>query len=189
LSAAILVSLVVSLTTTPMLSAKFLEAHSKRKHGRFYRWGEEALKWLTQEYERGLQWVLRHQGLVLTITIATFALNVYLYVLVPKGFFPQQDTGRLGGMIRGQQDVSFDTMKQKVIQMAAIVQQDPGVQNVMAFVGGGGPGGAPLLVPPQPPASKATSPRRANAEILRYEKFPERRGITFISLLQLSRLC
>jgi len=141
LSAAIMVSLVVSLTTTPMLSAKFLESHDKRKHGRFYRWGEQALNWLTEEYERGLKWVLQHQGLVLTVTVLTFALNIYLYVLIPKGFFPQQDTGRIGGMIRGQQDVSFDTMKQKVTQMAAIVRQDPGVQNVMAFVGGGGPGG------------------------------------------------
>jgi len=141
LSAAIMVSLVVSLSTTPMLSAKFLEAHDKRKHGRFYRWGEVGLDWLTREYERGLQWVLQHQGLVLTITILTFVLNIYLFTLVPKGFFPQQDTGRLGGQIRGQQDVSFDSMKQKVTQMAAIVQQDPGVQNVMAFVGGGGPGG------------------------------------------------
>ncbi|HMG02254.1 MAG TPA: efflux RND transporter permease subunit, partial [Edaphobacter sp.] len=141
LSAAIMVSLVVSLTTTPMLSAKFLESHDKRKHGRIYRWGERGLAWLTEEYERGLKWVLQHQGLVLTITILTFALNVYLYVLVPKGFFPQQDTGRIGGQIRGQQDVSFDAMKPKVAQLAAIVQQDPGVQGVMSFVGGGGPGG------------------------------------------------
>ncbi len=141
LSAAILVSLVVSLTTTPMLSAKFLEPHNKRKHGRFYRWGEQGLSWLSEEYELGLKWVLQHQGLVLTVTILTFALNVYLFMLVPKGFFPQQDTGRVGGMIRGQQDVSFDSMKQKVTQMAAIVRQDPGVENVMAFVGGGGPGG------------------------------------------------
>ncbi len=141
LSAAIMVSLVVSLTTTPMLSAKFLEAHDKRKHGRFYRWGEQGLDWLTGEYERGLKWVLAHQGLVFTITILTFALNVYLFLLVPKGFFPQQDTGRIGGMIRGQQDVSFDLMKPKIQQLAAIVQQDPGVLNVMSFVGGGGPGG------------------------------------------------
>jgi multidrug efflux pump len=141
LSAAIMVSLVVSLTTTPMLSAKFLESHDKRKHGRIYRWGEQGLAWLTEEYERGLKWVLQHQGLVLTITILTFVLNVYLFVLVPKGFFPQQDTGRIGGQIRGQQDVSFDAMKPKVAQLAAIVQQDPGVQGVMSFVGGGGPGG------------------------------------------------
>jgi hydrophobe/amphiphile efflux-1 (HAE1) family protein len=141
LSAAILVSLVVSLTTTPMLSAKFLEPHNKRKHGRFYRLGGRFQDWLAAEYERGLKWVLQHQGLVLTITILTFVLNIYLYTLVPKGFFPQQDTGRVGGQIRGQQDVSFDTMKQKVTAMASIVEADPGVENVMAFVGGGGPGG------------------------------------------------
>ena len=141
LSAAIMVSLVVSLTTTPMLSAKFIKPHDRQKHGRFYRWGEKGLAWLTSEYEHGLRWVLRHQGLVLTITILTFALNVYLFILVPKGFFPQQDTGRISGQIRGQQDVSFDAMKQKITEMAAIVQQDPGVENVMAFVGGGGPGG------------------------------------------------
>src|SRR6202022_2066014 len=141
LSVAIMVSLVVSLTTTPMLSAKFLESHSKRKHCRIYKFGERALQWLTDEYERGLRWVLRHQGLVMTITVLTFFLNIYLFILVPKGFFPQQDTGRIGGQIRGQQDVSFDALRQKVMTLAAIVRQDPGVQNVMAFVGGGGPGG------------------------------------------------
>jgi hydrophobe/amphiphile efflux-1 (HAE1) family protein len=141
LSVAIMVSLVVSLTTTPMLSAKFLKPHSSGKHGVFYRWGERGLAWLTEEYERGLKWVLGHQGLVLTITILTFALNVYLYILIPKGFFPQQDTGRIGGQIRGQQDVSFDTMKPNIQQLATIVQNDPAVQNTMAFVGGGGPGG------------------------------------------------
>jgi hydrophobe/amphiphile efflux-1 (HAE1) family protein len=141
LSAAILVSLVVSLTTTPMLSAKFIQPHGTKKRGRFYRWGEQALAWMAAEYERGLSWVLDHQGLVLTITILTFVLNVYLYILVPKGFFPQQDTGRIGGMIRGQMDASFDSMMPKVKQIAGIVQDDPGVENVMSFVGGGGPGG------------------------------------------------
>src|ERR1700730_9616022 len=141
LSVAIMVSLVVSLTTTPMLSAKFLESHSKRKHGRIYKFGERALQCLTDEYARGLRWVLRHQGLVMTITALTFILDVYLFILVPKGFFPQQDTGRIGGQIRGQQDVSFDALRQKVITLTSIVRQDPGVQNVMSFVGGGGPGG------------------------------------------------
>ena len=141
LSIAILMSLIVSLSTTPMLSAKFLESHDKRKHGSIYRMGERGLAWLTEEYEHGLKWVLEHQGLVLTIWIATFALNIYLYVLVPKGFFPQQDTGRIGGHILGQQDISFDAMKPKVAELASIVQQDPGVENVMSFVGGGGPGG------------------------------------------------
>jgi len=138
LSVAIMVSLVVSLTTTPMLSAKFLEAHNKRRHGWFYRAGERALKRLATEYERGLRWVLQHQGLVLTITLLTFVLNVYLYILVPKGFFPEQDTGRIGGQVQGQQDVSFPEMKKKVLALAAIVGQDPGVQDVTAFAGGRG---------------------------------------------------
>jgi len=138
LSVAILVSLVVSLTTTPMLSAKFLEPHNERRHGWFYRLGERALKWLAGEYERGLRWVLQHQKLVLTITVLTFVLNVYLYILVPKGFFPEQDTGRIGGQVQGQQDVSFPEMKKKVLALAAIVGKDPGVQDVTAFAGGRG---------------------------------------------------
>jgi hydrophobe/amphiphile efflux-1 (HAE1) family protein len=138
LSVAILVSLVVSLTTTPMLSAKFLEAHNKRKHGWFYRSGERALDWIAAEYALGLRWVLRHQRLVLMITMLTFVLNVYLYILVPKGFFPEQDTGRIGGQVQGQQDVSFPDLKKKVLALAAIVGKDPGVQDVTAFAGGRG---------------------------------------------------
>ena len=138
LSVAILVSLVVSLTTTPMLSAKFLESHDKRKHGWFYRSGERSLKWLASEYEHGLRWVLQHQKLVLTITVLTFVLNVYLYILVPKGFFPEQDTGRIGGQVQGQQDISFPEMKKKVLALAAIVGKDPSVQDVTAFAGGRG---------------------------------------------------
>jgi hydrophobe/amphiphile efflux-1 (HAE1) family protein len=138
LSVAIMVSLLVSLTTTPMLSAKFLEAHNRRRHGWFYRLGERGLKWLASEYERGLRWVLQHQGLVLTITVLTFFLNVYLYILVPKGFFPEQDTGRIGGQVQGQQDVSFPEMKKKVLALAAVVGQDRAVQDVTAFAGGRG---------------------------------------------------
>ena len=138
LSVAILVSLVVSLTTTPMLSAKFLEPHNARRHGWFYRLGERALKWMAAEYERGLRWVLQHQKLVLTITVLTFVLNVYLYILVPKGFFPEQDAGRIGGQVQGRRDVSFPEMKKKVLELAAIVGKDPGVQDVTAFAGGRG---------------------------------------------------
>ena len=138
LSVAILVSLVVSLTTTPMLSAKFLRPHDEQRHGWFYRLGDRALKWMAGEYERGLRWVLQHQKLVLTITVLTFVLNVYLYILVPKGFFPEQDTGRIGGQVQGQQDVSFPEMKKKVLALAKIVGQDPGVQDVTAFAGGRG---------------------------------------------------
>ncbi len=138
LSVAILVSLVVSLTTTPMLSAKFLEPHGSKRHGWFYRSGERVLAWMAAEYELGLRWVLKHQTLVLTVTVLTFVLNVYLYILVPKGFFPEQDAGRIGGQVQGQQDVSFPQMKKNVLALAAIAGQDPGVEDVTAFAGGRG---------------------------------------------------
>jgi multidrug efflux pump len=142
LSVAIGVSLVVSLTTTPMLSAKFLKPHSQVKKGWFYRLGERHLNRLTAEYERGLRWVLDHQGITLVVFLITFALNIYLFVIIPKGFFPQQDTGRLGGQIRAQQDTSFANMKGKMQQILAIVDKDPAVDKAMSFLGGGGPGGS-----------------------------------------------
>lgn len=145
LSVAIMVSLVVSLTTTPMLSAKFLESHDQRKHGWFYRWSGRALDRLTREYEHGLRWVLRHRPLVMTITVLTFVLNVYLYTLVPKGFFPEQDTGRIGGQVQGQQDVSFDTLTKQVHDLAAIVSSDRSVQNTVAFAGGRGNGNSGFM--------------------------------------------
>ncbi len=141
LSVSIGVSLAVSLTTTPMLSAKFLQPHSARKHGKLYQISERFFDWLRSEYDLGLRWVLRHQWPVMLIWLITFALNLYLFYLVPKGFFPLQDTGRLGGSIQGQQDASFVQMKQKVMDAAIVVKRDPDVQNVMASVGGGGPGG------------------------------------------------
>ncbi|MDP9038213.1 MAG: efflux RND transporter permease subunit [Acidobacteriota bacterium] len=137
LSAAILVSLVVSLTTTPMLSARFLKAHDPREQGWFYRTGGRLLDLLTAEYERGLRWVLKHRAITLTVFLFTIALNMYLFVIIPKGFFPQQDTGRIGGMILGQQDTSFLVIKQDMQTLSAVVQKDPGVQNVMTFLGGG----------------------------------------------------
>jgi multidrug efflux pump len=138
LSAAIGVSLIVSLTTTPMLCARFLKAHEPGKHNALYRASEHGFLLLNRGYKASLGWVLRHQRLVLAITIITVFANVWLYVIVPKGFFPQQDTGRLSGMIMGDQDVSFDAMRQKTDQFIRIVKQDPAVQNILASVGGGG---------------------------------------------------
>ena len=138
LSAAIAVSLVVSLTTTPMLCARFLKAHDPGSHGALYRMSERGFVWMNRFYKVSLGWVLRHQRLVLAITILTLVVNVYLYVIVPKGFFPQQDTGRLQGIVMGDQDVSFDAMKQKLDQYITIVQADPAVEHVLASVGGGG---------------------------------------------------
>jgi multidrug efflux pump len=141
LSVAIAVSLVVSLTTTPMLCARFLKSRDESRHGRIYRASERAFDWMHHEYATGLRWVLRHQWLMLGVVVGTVALNVYLFIIVPKGFFPQQDTGRMGGQTLAAQDISFPAMREKQRQLAQMVLDDPAVQSVTAFVGGNGPGG------------------------------------------------
>jgi multidrug efflux pump subunit AcrB len=141
LSVSIMVSLAVSLTTTPMLSARFLKSTAGHGQGWLYRLGERSLKRITQEYALGLRWVLCHQTSVLVVTVLTILLNVYLYTIVPKGFFPEMDSGRLSGQIRGQQDVSFETLRQKAIAFVSIVRGVPGVQNVMMSLGGSGQSG------------------------------------------------
>jgi len=135
LSVAILVSLVVSLTTTPMLSATFLRRHDRNSKGWFYRAGERVLNALLREYEILLGWVLDHQKTMLGVTLLTAALSVYLYIIVPKGFFPQQDIGRISGSIRGPQDISFDAMQQRQRQFQAIVQKDPTIAATTSFLG------------------------------------------------------
>ena len=173
LSIAIIVSLVVSLSTTPMLSARFLKAHTAQGHGLIYRWGERWLFWMTREYDQGLRWVLRHQVLVLGITVLTCALNIYLYTIVPKGFFPQMDSGRLMGEIRGQQDVSFPTLMQKARILADIAHNESGVQNVMLQVGsnsgagGGNKGSMSVFLKPESERLKTGDSAEAILESLR----------------------
>jgi multidrug efflux pump len=136
LSTTILVSLAVSLTTTPMMCSRVLAG--EKGHGRLYRSTERGFQWVLGKYRTSLAWVLDHSVLVLLVSIVTLGLNVYLYVIVPKDFFPQQDVGRLNGNIIADQDTSFQAMKQKISQLAAIVQKDPAVSSVLAFTGGGG---------------------------------------------------
>jgi multidrug efflux pump len=138
LSIAILVSLVVSLTTTPMMCALLLRSPHQRRRGAFYRGGERVFARIVRAYDTSLTWVLRHGGTVLAIALATFAFNVYLFVVIPKGFFPQQDNGRLNGNVVAAQDISFQAMREKVARLAAIVQADPAVDTVTAYTGGGG---------------------------------------------------
>jgi len=137
LSVTIAVSLAVSLTTTPMMCAKFLRPIREEGHNRLYRLSERWFQGLIDGYSRALRWVLNHQPLTLGITIGTVFLSAVLYYFVPKGFFPQQDTGLISGAIQASQDVSFDAMRIKQRQFAAIVTADPGVQSNIAFVGGG----------------------------------------------------
>ncbi|MDR3751759.1 MAG: efflux RND transporter permease subunit [Terracidiphilus sp.] len=138
LSVAIAVSLLVSLTTTPMLCAQFLKPRDATRHGSIYRASEAAFNRLHAEYAAALRWVLRHQVLMLLVLIGTFVFNIYLYIVVPKGFFPQQDTGRMSGSTRGAQDISFAAMSVKQKTLAQMTLEDPAIASVTAFAGGGG---------------------------------------------------
>ena len=136
LSVAIAVSMFVSLTTTPMLCARFLKVDTGR-HNWVYRLAENAFNGVVRFYDRILRVVLRHQFAVLLTTIITIVVTGYLYVAVPKGFFPQQDTGRINGYIQGDQDISFAAMSEKLKEFNKIVMADPAVDTVTAFTGGG----------------------------------------------------
>ena len=136
LSIAIGVSLLVSLTTTPTMCAKFLRPLQEEAHGRFYRLSQRVFDYVWRGYGRSLKWVLAHQRFTLLITIATACLSVYLYVVVPKGFFPQQDTGRLAASVQAAQDISFAAMRAKMAQFVEIIMKDPAVNTVVAFAGG-----------------------------------------------------
>ncbi len=132
LSIAVLISMVVSLTTTPMMCAQFLRAEKDRKHNWLYRASERGFQSIHDGYARSLRWVLRHQPLVLGITMGTVCLAVYLYVAIPKGFFPLQDTGRINGNAHAIENISFQAMWPKVQQYVKIIQADPAVRIVWA---------------------------------------------------------
>ena len=138
LAMAIFVSLVVSLTLTPMMASRFLRARSETRHGKFYQWSERAFERMLHAYERGLDLALRWSLTTLCIFFATVALSVYLFVIIPKGFFPQQDNGFLTAVSETAQDISFADMKRHQEQLSAIVQADPAVDSIAMFIGGGG---------------------------------------------------
>jgi multidrug efflux pump len=137
LTAAILISLVVSLTTTPMMCSKLLKSQNDKKHNRLYRISERGFELVHKGYARSLAVVLTHPQLTLVITLVTIGVSVYLYIIVPKGFFPQQDTGQIGGNIQADQDISFTAMREKLRAFLSVVEKDPAVDNVMGFTGGG----------------------------------------------------
>ena len=140
LSVAIAISMVISLTTTPMMCSRILRPASEEKHGRLFQASDRALRWVMGGYERSLGWVLKHPLLTLTTWFATLLTTLALYWFIPKGFFPQQDTGRITGSIQAAQDISFGGLEKLMTQYVAIVQADPAVENVTAFVGGGNTG-------------------------------------------------
>jgi len=139
LSIAILVSLGISLTATPMMCAKLLKR--KEQPGRLYRASERLFETILHAYDVSLSFMLRHSLFTLTLALLMIGLNVYLVIIIPKGFFPQQDTGRLAGSIQADQNTSFQAMRARLGEIIKIVQADPAVATVVAFTGGAGAGG------------------------------------------------
>ena len=138
LSTAIVVSMVVSLTTTPTMCAYLLKDEKEQKHGRMYRVSEKFFAWMLETYRHTLLWVLDNSGLTLTVLLVTIALNVVLIVKIPKGFFPQQDTGAIVGGVQGPQDSSFPAMDHSIRQLVGVIKSDAAVANVTAYTGGNG---------------------------------------------------
>jgi len=137
LSTAIVVSMVLSLTTTPMMCAHLLKSQKDVKQGRMSRTSESVFQWSLSVYRKSLRWMLQNPAMVLTVLFLIIALNVVIAIKIPKGFFPQQDTGALQGAIRGPQDSSFPAMNAALQSIEAVIKRDPAVQNVIGFVGGG----------------------------------------------------
>ncbi|HEY2889483.1 MAG TPA: efflux RND transporter permease subunit, partial [Dongiaceae bacterium] len=159
LSVAIMVSLVISLTTTPMMCARLIRKKPEREPGWFARRLEGGFDAVLHGYERSLGWALAHGRIIMLLLAATLALNVFLYVIVPKGFFPQQDTGRLSGSVQADQSISFQAMRGKMTQYVAILMKDPDVDSVVGFTGGGQTNSGSLFV-----SLKALGVRKLSAD-------------------------
>ena len=161
LSVAIMVSLAISLATTPMMCALLLKRPERGQLGLFHRSSEWFFACLLRSYDRSLAWALRHPLFILLILAITVCLNFYLYVIVPKGFFPQQDTGRLVGRIQADQSISFQLMREKLQQFQTILQTDPAVDFVVGFTGGGQTNSGSIYV-----SLKPLSERKISADLV-----------------------
>ena len=148
LATAILVSMVISLTTTPMMCAYLLKDERTMRHGRAFRVTEEGFAWIVSVYSRSLTWVLKHPGPMLAVLLLTIGLNFYLIDIIPKGFFPQQDTGVVTGNARGPQDASFPVMDNSILQIEKVIQADPAVANVIVHSGSGNTGSINIALKP-----------------------------------------
>ena len=181
LSAAVMISLLISLTTTPMLCAWLLRPDSQkdRPQGRLARWAERGYDAMHRGYAWSLDWALQARWLVLAILVAVIGLNAYLFVKIPKGFFPQQDTGQIAGGLRADQSISFQAMQEKLKQLVDITRADPAVDTVVAFTGGSRAGGGFMFVSLKPAAERASG-ERAQAVIARLR--PQLQQVSGVSL-------
>ncbi len=178
LSVAVLISLVISLTTTPMMCAWLLKPEQERRPpGRVSQAFERAFLWMQRTYEHALDWALHSAWLVMLILAFVIGLNVYLFAAAPKGFFPQQDTGQLNGGLRADQSISFQAMQQKLRQLVDIIRKDPAVATVVGFTGGSRAGGGFMFVNLKP-ASERTESGQAVIARLR----PQIAKVTGVSL-------
>jgi multidrug efflux pump len=157
LSVAILISMVISLTTTPMMCARILGRQHDRKRGRFRRWTEGIFEELLHGYRHSLAWVLRHGRLTLLVLAGTIGLNFWLFTIIPKGFFPEQDTGRLIGFIQADQSISFQLMSKKLKQFIDIVQADPAVATAVGYTGAGSSNSGFLFMELKPLSQRGVS--------------------------------
>jgi multidrug efflux pump len=161
LSASVMISLVISLTTTPMLCAMLLKPgeklhdHVKRRPGWFERWSERGFDSLLKVYEHALDWALDMKFLVILILFFVVGLNVFLFAAAPKGFFPQQDTGQISGGMRADQSISFQAMQGKLYQLVNTIKSDPAVDTVVGFTGGSRAGGGFMFVNLKPASQRA----------------------------------
>jgi len=140
LSVAIAISAVVSLTLTPMMASRLLRSVHERKHGRVYQASERVFSGLLGVYDRALKWVLDHEPVMLVVTVATVAFTIYLYIVIPKGLFPQQDTGSLAGTSDAPQDISFPAMKARTEALLKVLADDPNIDHFISFIGQGNTG-------------------------------------------------
>jgi multidrug efflux pump len=178
LSAAVLISLLISLTTTPMMCAWLLKPQSQDKPpGRLARWFENAFKRVHRGYEHSLDWALASRGIVMLSLVAVIALNVYLFISIPKGYFPQQDTGQISGGIRADRSISFQAMQTKLKAIVDIIRADPAVDTVVGFTGGSRAGGGFMFINLKPVGQRSD---KGQAVIARLR--PQLAQITGISI-------
>lgn len=154
LSVAVMISLVISLTTTPMMCALYLKPHTPTKQGRVARWFDNGFRRVLRAYELSLDWALYMRWLVMLVLVAVVGMNVYLFVKIPKGFFPQQDSGQINGGLRADQSISFQALQSKLKELVDIIRADPAVDTVVGFTGGGRAGGGFMFINLKPLAQR-----------------------------------
>ena len=184
LSVAVMISLVISLTTTPMMCAWLLKPHGQIRQGRIARWFDNGFKRVLRGYEVSLDWALHMRWLIMLILVAVIGMNIYLFVKIPKGFFPQQDSGQINGGLRADQSISFQAMQGKLKELVDIIRADPAVDTVVGFTGGGRAGGGFMFINLKPLGKRplAASGQAVGGQAVIARLRPQLARVTGISL-------